>query len=341
MTSFILFCDRRASGAAVIIFDVMGFVHNFGHTAIELNLGGRQHIYMRHFERFVQKLIEAGASLAFFCDGQLQAEKSDEWCRRRDAEFLASFNMISNQNINDAQFKRRFGCKGIVKSLLKLIEDKQYGKIVISTHVDCDAAIAKYAAETDALAVVANDSDFLIYEGNFHWWDADSVRMNRMQAKCFDRKKLLKILNLTHEQMKYFATICGNDHTRHLITRRGDFLQIAKFCQELRSPYPEMICRNIVNYMQKETNQNAINSVVTSIKSYDINFDVPRQVSTRMDKYCASNVLLYAFWTGKIFQYEANFLDFSQRSEDNGKNNNVYSLLDTLLEVFRKLGGIL
>lgn len=98
---------------------------------------------MRNFEKFLIKLRESGATLAFFCDGQLQSDKNDEWCRRRDGEFQVSLNMISEHTNQDVEFKRRFGCKTIVKSLLKLVKDKHYGDVVISTQVDCDVAIAK------------------------------------------------------------------------------------------------------------------------------------------------------------------------------------------------------
>lgn len=143
---------------ATIIFDVMGFVHNFGDNKIELNLGGRQHHYMCTFERFVLRLIEAGADLAFFCDGQLQSSRNDVWCQRRNVEFDDAINAIESPtgNVVARSFlKRRFGCKTIVKSLLKLIEDKCYGKVIVSTRIDCDLAIAKYATECSALAVIA------------------------------------------------------------------------------------------------------------------------------------------------------------------------------------------
>lgn len=124
----------------------MGFVHNFGDTAVELILGGRQHIYLRNFEEFLLELRKCDVKLAFFCDGQLQAEKNDVWCQRRDADFQAALRVIDEHSHPDAP-RKRFGCKTIAKSLLKLVEDKSYGKVVISTEVDCDKAIAKYAME--------------------------------------------------------------------------------------------------------------------------------------------------------------------------------------------------
>lgn len=189
--------NRSTGSAAVIVFDVMGFVHNFGQTTIELILGGRHHLYLMDFENFLIKLVAAGAKLAFFCDGQLQSDKNDEWCRRRDTEFIASYATINGNEYDKRQSNKRFGCKSIVKSLLKMIEDKQYGEVIISTQVDCDKAIAKYAVSNDALAVVASDSDFIIFQGKYRWWDASSINLRQMSAKCFERNSIRKYFDLT------------------------------------------------------------------------------------------------------------------------------------------------
>lgn len=322
----------------------MGFVHKFGSSAMELTLGGRQQIYLLEFEQFLIKLREAGATLAFFCDGQLQTDKSDEWCHRRDAEFHDTYQMISQ---NGATSKRRFGCKTIVKSLMKTVEDKRYGHIVVSTQVDCDAAIAKYAVANNALAVVANDSDFVIFEGNFQWWEASSMSLRQMKAFRFERLKLREMFALNNKQMKYFATIAGNDFTKDIPMRKWmNFEKIATFCRSLRSDRSEdRIHKDIAKFMQIDHRQ--IDAIATSIKSYDINFTV-EPIGMPIDEYAARNVLIHAFRSAKIFQYEANFLDFEQRNNNNknnyNKNNNnahFDTILDIFIDVFRKLGGIL
>lgn len=310
----------------------MGFVHNFGANVVELNLGGRQHIYMRNFERFLKKLQNSGATLVFICDGQLQSDRNDEWCRRRDAEFQDAMKLINEHSIGDRKFKR-FGCKTIVKSLLKMVKDKDLGKVIISTQVDCDKAIAKYAVSHKALAVVANDSDFIIFEGDFQWWSATSIQMYRMTANRFERNQLRHMLGLTSEQLKYLATIAGNDHTKH--NKRCDFMKVSDFCRSIDTKQSDdFVHRKIQNYMDNDCAIKIdIDSIVTSIKSYDIDFEIEKPCNA-MDKYCSANVLMFAFINEKVFQYEANFLDYKDR-------NNHQLFLETLLDVLRKLGGIL
>lgn len=329
----------------------MGFVHVFGNK-VELNLGGRQHQYMRAFERFVLELTGAGASLAFVCDGQLLADKNDEWCRRRNDDHLSTIDALTSttadgEKVNVQAFlKRRFGCKTIVKSLLKLIDDNRYGQVVISTRCDCDLAIANYAKKFPTLAVIASDSDFLIFDGDFQWWHSDSMDMNRMVVSRFERTKLMNLLNLTREQMKYLAAIAGNDFTKSLVRRSHNFKEIAEFCETLHEPR-ERILNDIVRFMQidqRMDTEKAIDCVASSIKSYDI--DPTDSTSIEMDKmseYCLTNVMMYAFWHQEIFQYEMNFVDFKACSQSKGKNNNndAHSFVDILLEVFRKLAGIM
>lgn len=328
----------------------MGFVHNFGANKIEVNLGGRQHQYLRTFERFVTRLIEAGASLAFFCDGQLQSSHNDSWCQRRNTEFHDAINAIksANGNVEARKFlKRRFGCKTIVKSLLKLIEDKTYGKVIVSTHIDCDLAIAKYASECSALAVIASDSDFLIFEGAFQWWHSNSMDMDRLVVHRFDRIELLQLFNVSWEQMKYLATIAGNDHTNHWVRKWSDFNKIADYCRSLCKPRKH-IYADIVDYMQlvkrMRGRNEAIECVRASVESYDLDSIANKQQQqqpTKVDAYCATNVMMFAFWNQKVFQYEVNFIDFKDRNQWNLNNNNGYPFVFRLFDTFRKLAGIM
>lgn len=319
----------------------MGFVHNFGDNKIELNLGGRQHHYIRSFERFVTRLIEAGTDLAFFCDGQLQSSRNDLWCQRRNVEFDDAIDAIQSANGNvvvRSFLKRRFGCKTIVKSLLKLIEDKCYGKVIVSTRIDCDLAIAKYASECSALAVIASDSDFLIFEGAFQWWHSNSMDMNLMVVNCFDRNKLLDLLDVSREQMKYFATIAGNDHTNHLRKKTHNFNAIADFCRSLCKPR-KYIYDEIVKFMEidKQMDWNkAIECVRESIQSYDLDVIVKKQQqSTRMDEYCATNVMMFAFWNQQVFQYAVDFVDFEDRNQWNQNNNSFYPFVRCFSQIGR------
>lgn len=206
---------------------------------------------------------------------------------------------------------------------------------MISTEVACDSAIAKFAVEKHALAVIACDSDFLIFQGDFQWWDSNTIHMADMKAKRFNRIELRKLLKLSNDQMKYLATIAGNDYTEPLVNRKySNFFEIADFCRTIPTTgeLTEEIYQRINNLMELRNNETV--TIAISIKSYNIDFEIKPQTD-RIKRYYSSNVLIYAFKNQQIFQYDANFLDFQLRNENN------LTFLDTILMVFRKLGGIL
>lgn len=310
----------------------MGFIHSFNEGKIEAQLGGRASVHLKQFKQFLDKLQKAGASLVFFCDGQLHSNKVDEWCRRRNREFTDSFNIMEND------IKPRTTCKAIVKSCLKLIEDNNYGKIIISTDVDCDAAIAQYANEHNAFAIFASDSDYLIFEGAFQFWYTTKLDWKRMRVGQFNRSKLREELQLNFEQMKIFATIAGNDFTNNIRGKSHQtFIQDAKFCRSLKCETDAELHKAIAKYIKinRKIYGSDLEAIENSIKSYQIDFELPNQTD-QIIKHCMSNVLMYAFYTNQNFQYDVNFLDFKQRIISSDR-----LFIDILLKVFRKLGGIL
>lgn len=169
--------------------------------------------------------------------------------------------------------------------------------------------------------------------------------MQQMTAKCYERNRLRNMLYLRSENMKYLATIAGNDHTGHLVAKRCDFHEVADFCRSINSSETDpKAMRSIYWKIEKYMMGNAIkrieiDSIAKSIQFYDINYEIDK-CTDALNDYCAKNVLMFAFLHQQVFQYEVNFLDFKQRNKHN-KNKNVQLFSDTLLEVFRKLGGIL
>jgi hypothetical protein len=70
---------------------------------------------------------------------------------------------------------------------------------------------AAFATKNNALAVIADDSDYLIYKGNWRYWSARQLDLNDLSTMEYDRRALWDCLNLSEDQMKIFATIAGND----------------------------------------------------------------------------------------------------------------------------------
>lgn len=328
----------------------MGFIHVFGAEITESWLGGQLHLYLKRLDIFLEKLIKAGASLIFVCDGKLPSDRMELWCKRRDREHMESMKVMKGDGNNYKRY--RVGCKSVVKSYLKLIEEKNYGQIMISTELDCDAVVAKYAHQHNALAIVASDSDFFIFDGSSQFWLTDEFDTENMSVRSYDRNKIRTSLGLTADQMKYFATIVGNDHSKVLYSHKNcrnynDFMNIAKFCCSL-SPESvdnlyDVVATRIkygekTNIRVKQITAEDLVTVQRAINSYDIDFELPEEEPNAVLKLCKTNVLMYAFYMGGNFQYEVNYIDVNS-GENN--NNNGQPFIETLLDVFKKLGGIL
>lgn len=329
----------------------MGVIHSLGGSFTELLCGGRHNVYLDKIEGLFKRLVKHDAKLVFFCDGQLQLTRVDEWSRRRNAEykeFMCALDQIDRgTDVFQLNGRRHRVCKNVVGSILCIA--RNYGEVIISTDCDCDAALAQYAVRNKALAVVANDSDYLIFEGDWQHWHAESLNFDKLQVMRYGRQELSDFLCLTRREMHLFATLVGNDymkpgpyrvdfgHPKRLRFRRmADYvisLNIFRF-DELSETFFERTCIDLFG----RTNRldNAIAMMRMSIKSYDIEFDMPTTKDRLLD-YAAENVLMSAILYDGIFQYDLNFIDF--RSENN--NNAEKSFTDAILPVFSRLAGIL
>lgn len=324
-----------------IIIDVMGFVHGFGETKDECILGGRHNIYIELATHFFDTLTACGAKLVFMCDGQLQQNRIDVWCDRRNREYSEAMSILSEIDAGrfrcgDKYYDR--GCKHFVNSLLDIA--KSYGTVILATERDCDSIAAQYATVNDALSIIASDSDYLIYEGNWQHWHVSTIDMLRLTVKRFNRNALIKHFQLTREQMKVFATIAGNDYTNCLRwnnrKRENKFESIAHFCRTLPTTPNFFFYRKIAVYILDgaRMRSDAIEIVKNSIESYSIDFELATDVD-KLELYVRENVLMGAILKGGIFQYEVNYVDF------NANNNTEVSFLERVVATFRRLSGLL
>lgn len=340
MTQFRCDFSENDYSQPAIVFDVMGFIHSFAQTNDECILGGRHNVYIELATNFFERLTECGAELVFFCDGQLQQSRINVWCNRRDSEYRETMATLSEIDAGKYRCSGKYGHRGSKYFVNGLLETaKRYGTVIVATEHDCDAMTAQYATRNNALAIVATDSDFLIYEGNWQHWHVDTLDMERFTVERFNRNALTDHLRLTREQMKVLATIAGNDYVKRGYPYRRDFQSIADFCRTLTATPNEMVYRKIAEYISNGgSNQNTIRTIEHSIGSYDINFELASDADN-LELYVRENVLMHAILNDGIFQYHANYVDLSAA---NNNNNNVKECyLENILGSMRRLAGVL
>lgn len=339
--------------------DMMSMLNIFGESFPELICGGRHNIYLKRWERFLSCLRdEFGAKLVIVCDGCIHKDKIATWCSRRNveyAQYVTVFEDIDN-GLRSSEIEERLkkkhpykdhrACRSVVTSMLLIA--RKYGKVVIAIEHECDRVIAKYAAKYKALAVISNDSDFVVFEGNWQnwqYWHSSTIDLENMTIMQFDRQLFLNHYNLTRLEARIVATISGTDYTKcyNLSARFGQnknpkthFLKISNFVKDLKVGHRlrETFCRDLCRRLLTKTR--CLNEIVEKVKSsiefYSVDFDDPPNMD-EIQKHIAENVMMTAFLKKEIFQYEVSFVDFREI------NNNSFALV--AMEVFKRLAGIL
>lgn len=157
------------------------------------------------------------ADLVFFEDGTLLEQKVDTWIQRQNNKYNNSINVLncleSETNVDDALRS----CKQIPRTTAHrtIIEEiaKKNGRLIKSTSRDCDSEIATYAAEHSTLAILADDTDFLIFAGKWRIFSVKQInlRTRNFETMEYNREALRRFLRLSDDQLILLATFNGND----------------------------------------------------------------------------------------------------------------------------------
>lgn len=337
------FLNRKLNIKPTIIFDINGLVYRQC-CFIRGALGCNHPFLLREYETFFDGLKTVGANLVFFSDGRVQNDKCEWWCKKQDNHYKAvQFILSKNIIYNDARTIKkylRFKCLILLQSVIQMIKHKNFGEVYVSMEVECDRSIAKHALDSKALAVVSDDTDFLIFCGDFQIWNSSSLILSKYSVEHIDREKLSDNLRLNRDQMKKFATIAGNDFTKPFINDRI-----------MDSNFKGPTIETIADYSRTESNIKATYRILSSLQSawkIGVKLKVGLKAISKSNKFydiqdVASprpisdfNGLVYSFEHDLYFPYEVNFFDFKVRVEHTNK-----SLIDFVMEVFQKIGGLI
>lgn len=77
--------------------------------------------------------------------------------------------------------------------------------------MECDLEIAEYAASRQCMAILAQDSDFIIFHSAEYYFSMKHFDFNTMTTLNYDRNKLATYLGLEVYHLPLLATLLGND----------------------------------------------------------------------------------------------------------------------------------
>lgn len=210
--------------------------------------GGRHQVTLKSWENILKQLAQTGCKLVFFSDLNMSSSKLKTWMKRQTdhfKEFRKLYECISSNKIFEKivqlNQKKHLKPPNATHHDMEVIAQK-YGDLSYSVKSENDLELARFAVENDAIAVISNDFDFLMFDGAWKHWSSRGVTEDSLEVTEYNRVGLLKSLNLTRKEMYLFATVWGSDFSKRLfetIDEAADFvrgyssLPIAEIIKEL------------------------------------------------------------------------------------------------------------
>lgn len=274
-----------------IVFDGKGLNKLLRNDKIGLLCGVRHHLLLRLKKTF-DELKLYGIKIAFFRDGhgsKNNRKKHLQWFDRQNKTYKTQIEIFDKIIANEPVVKilssadeldsEVYDLTGSTNALTDIC--KKYDYYHKSFSNDPDAVLAQFASRMNAMAVIAQDSDLIIFERTWQYWSVKCLNLQELTTLEYSRSALRKYVFLTQQQMHLWASLVGNDiidyhlataFHRHLGDAKYKFKNVAKYVRQQK-----------IQNMEKSELQSIIdygfgsNSVVTtdllaeSIKSYDIN----------------------------------------------------------------------
>ena len=170
-----------------------------------------------------------GFEFIYVYDGALFPDKTDTIIQRRNESYEKHQSILqaidSGLNINNLVLLKKLHIGNITPYFPNFSEiAKKYGRVVRANR-EGDQEIVFLANKHKAFAVISDDTDFLIFGGNWRFWSAQTMDLDKKTIKEYDKVALRSHLGLSYSRLILFATLAGNDFlTYDNVKVRGDYL---------------------------------------------------------------------------------------------------------------------
>lgn len=316
----------------VIVIDLMSLYRPVNLADLRgLLCGGRFNQVANLLENFFTKLVNLGARLVFFYDGPVQNTKYDTWVKRQDEKYHKMLEIINAVD-------RGSDLGWIVNRLQHSIPNNtlypnrqiatKYGELMVSVARECDQELAAYANQVGAIAIISNDTDFMIYKGFWQYWSAKDINFETLDTMQYNRVELVRNLGLSFKQMRLLATLGGNDviqyeevrhfhstlgHHRHKFPRLADFVReqpppekLSQDAAALSELLGRVFGRAAVNDDLKERFKASLDFYETEYQDQNTNVSNDPVIATLLK---LENTFLYQMWINRPVNVTVYFLD--------------------------------
>lgn len=211
--------------------------------------GGSSSDFDDRMEKFFVRLTQNGVKLVFIQDLAIEIAREDLWIERRNNDFQVYLEIYEKiemkkpaMDIVSEMSRSRTGWKSSPNAASIASKHGEYRFARFGR--DCDFEVADYATKHNAMAVFSADSDFLIFEGNWKFWNFNNLNFENFTAIEYDRLTISRLLAITFQQRPLFATLIGNDFSKQCQD------ELNQFHRRLGSPHDKF--RNVANFIRRE-----------------------------------------------------------------------------------------
>ncbi|CAH1402112.1 unnamed protein product [Nezara viridula] len=199
----------------IIVVDgmsVMRYVYKF--KDLSWICGGQLKEYEQTIKDFIDAFRNEGAELVFFFDGPHVCSKRETWIKRRLDTLEKARNLLDELSSGTSIRTLENGQFSMLPSnirLLTMLVARHSGCKVYSSIRECDLEIAEYAFQKKCMAILAQDTDFVIFKSAKYYWSIKNFNFRHMTTYNYDRDKLASSIGIYTTELPLLASLLGND----------------------------------------------------------------------------------------------------------------------------------
>ena len=213
--------------------------------------GGELKVFFEQVEKFVRKFNDAGITLVFVKDGFIPEGKGETVVKRANQVHsectIPLFDALIEGKLPENYYTT--DSHSYTERLLELYLDCE---VITACDIEADEEIVRLAKERNAMAILAQDSDYVIFDmEGIIYLSVRNFDIEDMTTITYDQVALAKNLGLHVNQLPVFAILKGNDlftydmmkeFHKHLV-RRQPWRKGVSLSQKVIPEIPEFMRR--------------------------------------------------------------------------------------------------
>lgn len=303
--------------------------------------GGRHQLYIRAIRKFLTNLQDTGVKLIFFAPGTKLNDAPQIFIPKREEEYQKYIKLLDR--IDQGVPIRR-----IIQQKNRKVKDirathsieynativcKQFGEVYFN-YVRHNQEIAHYAQKhkDDVMAIIAGDTDFLVFEGDYQYWPAIDMDLREMTGIRVCRQTVWNELDVSPQQLALIGALAGSFYLPPSVGLLKEFYKNHVQREETFSKIPDLAAyvRKIAQTPTSDANrvtfdlervakdifgddygEEQMNTIENGLTVYNLNFRIPIISDSFHRQLRRNHCFLYKLLTDDIFNIrDIMFIDY-------------------------------